>query len=191
MMKEVIFIARYLDRLGYIAGREGNISLRRGELVYIKASGVYLAEATEKDFVKVGLDGKVYGKKRPSIELPMHLTIYKSRNDVSAIIHSHPPYVTALSLLEEDFEPKTEEAKLYLKKGVGFVGSLEPGSMDLAKAVEWQIKKGHDVVVLKGHGLLAVGSTLREAFERTIATERCATALFLTGLAKGKWLRRA
>lgn len=188
MMKDLIAIAKQLDRLGYVAGREGNISVRRGKWIYIKASGIYLAEATEKDFTRVSIDGKVHGDKAPSIELPVHLAVYRTRNDVMALIHSHPPYTVALSLLDDEFELNTEEAKLYLKGGVGFVGSYEPGSMELADAVKRNVELGFDAVVLKGHGLLSLGSNIREAFERTVAVERCAMANFLVGLAKGKWL---
>ncbi len=188
MMKDVIWVARQLDRLGYIAGREGNISIRKGDWIYIKASGVYLAEATEKDFVKVAIDGEVQGDRAPSIELPMHLAVYRARDDVMALVHSHPPYTVALSLLDEEFELSTEEAKLYLKGGVGFVGSYEPGSAELADAVERQVRLGFDAVVLRGHGLLSLGSNIREAFERTVAVERCAMANFLVGLARGRWL---
>lgn len=187
MIEDAVAIARQLYHLGYVAGREGNISIREGKWVYIKASGVYLAEATEKDFVKVSIDGEVCGERRPSIELQMHLAVYRRRDDVMALIHSHPPYTVALSLLNEKFEVITEEAKLYLKSGVGFIGSYEPGSAELANAVGEQVGMGFDAVILKGHGLLSAGSSVREAFERTVAVERCAMVNFLIGLARGKW----
>lgn len=187
MIKDVIAIAKQLDRLGYVAGREGNISIRKGRWIYIKASGIYLAEATERDFVKVDIGGKVQGDKKPSIELPMHLAVYRARDDVMALVHSHPPYTITLSLMDEEFELSTEEAKLYLRGGVGFVGNYEPGSIELANAVERQMKMGFDAVILKGHGLLSVGSNVREAFERTVAVERCAMTNFLLGLAQGRW----
>ena len=186
-MKDVIEVAKRLGRLGYVAGREGNISIRKGRFIYIKVSGVYLDEVTEKDFVKVDIEGKVVGKRRPSIELPMHLSAYRARDDIVAVIHSHPPYTVALSLLDEEFEPVTEEAKLYLKEGVGYVGSYIPGSEELAEAVGKKLKAGYNAVVLRGHGLLSVGSDIREAFERTVAVERCSMASFLLGIARGRW----
>ena len=187
-MRKLIWVCHYLDKLGYVAGSEGNISIRRENEIYIKASGVYLAEAKEGDFVKVDLSGKWEGKKRPSIELPMHLAIYKVRKEVNAIIHSHPPYTTALSVLDIPIELITEEARMYLSDGVRVIGYREPGSQALAKDVENAVKRGVNLLILRGHGVVALGGSIEEALERTIAIERCAHVLYLVNLLKRRVL---
>jgi L-fuculose-phosphate aldolase len=136
LLNKLVAIARYLGELGCVIGREGNISVRRNDEIYIKASGAYLGMAEEGDFVKVNLDGSYSERKEPSVELPMHLAIYRAREDVKAIIHSHPTYLTTLSILDLPIVPLTTESEIYLKGRLGVVGRLPAGSDGLAKAVE-------------------------------------------------------
>lgn len=178
MLSKLVTVARYLGELGYVIGREGNISIRKNGEVYIKASGAYLGMAKEGDFVKVGLDGSYSGRREPSIELPMHLAIYRAREDVKAIIHSHPTYLTTLSILDIPIRPLTAESEIYLKGRLGVVGRLPAGSDELAREVEREVRKGANLVVLRAHGLVALGSDLEEALERTIATERAAHIIY-------------
>jgi len=51
------------------------------------------------DLCIVDLDGKqVSGKRKRSSEILLHLTIMKTRPDVKACVHCHPPHATAFAV---------------------------------------------------------------------------------------------
>ena len=73
----------------------GNISYRDPEtqLVYLTPSAMLYDTIVEDDVVVCKLDGTVVeGTRKPTIETDMHLSIYRNREDVNAIIHTHPIY---------------------------------------------------------------------------------------------------
>ncbi|RME25875.1 MAG: class II aldolase/adducin family protein, partial [Candidatus Zixiibacteriota bacterium] len=85
---------------GFVAGSDGNISARRGaDEMLITVSGANKGMLTPSDLVEVDLSGNIRsGAGRPSSEMAMHLFAYRSRGDVGACVHSHPPFATALAL---------------------------------------------------------------------------------------------
>jgi L-fuculose-phosphate aldolase len=54
-----------------------------------------------EDVCVIDFDGNpLDGKLKPSIEIGMHLGIYKHRSDVSAVIHTHQTYASVFSILQ-------------------------------------------------------------------------------------------
>lgn len=161
--KEIVKIGRILYERGYVVSSFGNISARVGERIVITPSGERKGELEPEDLVIVSKDGEVLeGTKTPSMELFMHLFIYEVRGDVNAIIHAHPPYLTAFSFsMPRECEPYLPELKR--KLGVfGFVSYKPPGSMELAEAAKERVKK-HKILILQKHGVVALGHNLIDA----------------------------
>lgn len=83
----------------------GNISARNPEtgLVYLTPSAMQYNTITEEDVVVCDLDGNiVQGTRKPTIEMGMHLAIYRARQDVNAVIHTHPTYSMVYSCQGKD-----------------------------------------------------------------------------------------
>ena len=88
---------------GLTSGTGGNISFfdRESGLVFITPTTMPYHEITEADIPVFRLDGEAVEKPRePSMELFMHLNIYRSRPDVNAVIHTHSPALIRLAEAE-------------------------------------------------------------------------------------------
>lgn len=176
--------SRYLASEGLVAGREGNISMRVGDFVIIKASGARMLDINPEDFSVLTVGGEFVEGPEPSSEYRMHVEIYRRRGDVSSVVHTHPPYTLALSMAGHELLPVTQEARMYYDR-VCSVGVLKPGSVELALEVAERVEKGCNVVLLREHGLVVVGSSLKEAVDRCVAEERAAQVQYLMLLLRG------
>lgn len=91
----------------------GNFSVRDPQSGYIciTPSGMPYHTLTPEDIVVVDTEGNVIdGKRRPSIETPLHTMVYRKRPDVFGIVHTHSTYLTAWSCLDGGMPCVTSEA---------------------------------------------------------------------------------
>jgi L-fuculose-phosphate aldolase len=177
-----------LKRRGLTSATGGNVSHRIGEDMWISPTGCVMDELREEDWVKVNLDsGQVYSHRfKPSSEVEMHRLIYLARPDTLAIMHSHPPYVIALSLLGIELMPIGSESPLALGERIPLIPYEIPTSPLLARAVA-EFAQGNDVMVLENHGLVTLGRNNREAYNRTELTEEVAKIISIAhSLGKGE-----
>ncbi|MGE4485094.1 MAG: class II aldolase/adducin family protein [Oscillospiraceae bacterium] len=158
----------YWRRLVSAAG--GNISMRCGENVLITASNVSLREVTADGVILCNMDGNVLegnSSLKPSKETRFHLSIYKSRPEVGAVIHAHPCYSTAFSLGGEKLPLNTVSAKLKLID-VPIIQEAPPGSAELAENVRLAVSEDHTdafAYLMRAHGILTMGRTMKESFD--------------------------
>ncbi|HOJ93519.1 MAG TPA: class II aldolase/adducin family protein [Dictyoglomaceae bacterium] len=170
--KELVEIGRKIAEKGLVVGPGGNISERLGDVVYMKASGICFESAKEEDYVGVDLNtGKVVdGRLRPTSEMWMHLECYKVREDVSAVIHTHPVFSIAYAFQGEPLKPFTPDMVALLGSEIPVIEYVVPGGKEFASEVGKVIKNCNGVLV-KNHGLVTVGSNLKEAYYRTLLIE--------------------
>jgi L-fuculose-phosphate aldolase len=180
MKKAVVEIGRRLYNRGMIAGTEGNISVRlEDNRIIITPSGLAKDRLSPEDIVIVDNNGKhLEGGKKASSELLMHLFIYKSRPEITACIHSHPPYATAFAVagvpLAEDILP---EVALFVGN-IPLTYYAPPGTDAVPKSLEPHIETSN-AFLLRNHGLLTIGRTLEEAFNRHETVEHYARIVLL------------
>lgn len=181
-LKEILFYSKLLHKNGFVSSTDGNISIKHSKGFLVTPSGFPKREIKKKDIVKIDEEGNIISGS-PSSEIKMHLKIYKVRKDVSAVIHSHPPFATALSLVDFDFNDiPLSEFFITLQK-VSIIGYKEPTSKELAMEVAKQFKsKETRAVVLKNHGAVTVGRTLREAYYRMESLEHSSKIYFIAKL---------
>ncbi len=163
-------------------GTWGNISVLDSEtnLVYIKPSAMDYHEINLEHVVVVDKKGRIVrGFRKPSIEMPMHLSIYNARKDVGAIVHYHPIYssvlaVTGFSLpgICEDFVQIVGEKVLCAKYAL-------PGSEELAKNAVASLGD-RKAVFLLNHGTLSVGKDMKEAMKVCYVVEKTAHIYILS-----------
>ena len=94
-------VARRLVSSGLVTGTSGNVSARtpKGD-VLITPSGLSYEVMDPESIVLVDLGGEVLkGSLAPSSETPMHTGIYKARQNVEAVVHTHSRYATTLACL--------------------------------------------------------------------------------------------
>jgi L-fuculose-phosphate aldolase len=170
-----------------VTGTTGNASARCGESIAITPSRVRCSEVRPGDLVYVGIrDGAIETPGGvPSLELAVHLAVYRARPDVHAIVHTHSPHATAWSFLEEPLGPPTEEMTYYDAGAVPTAPPAPAGSRLLADGAVGALARGR-AVLLGRHGVLAVGATPREAVDIAEAVEHQAqVAWLLRGAGRG------
>ena len=160
--REIIQWGKLLFERHLISGWGGNLSYRAGkDQLVITGQHAPLGFLTAKDLVRIDATGKPLNvQQRASSETPMHLAIYAA-TDAQAIVHVHPPMVLAFSLAHESFLPVSFEEKYTIGK-VPVIAQDTPTVTKPEKVVEEL--KYHSVVIIKGHGTVAIGKNFQEAF---------------------------
>jgi len=106
--RELAGAARRLPSLGLTQGTSGNLSMRLGDGLLITPSAVEYDGMEPDELVALDLDGTVRSAehgRRPSTEWRLHAAILRTRHDVQAVVHAHPPWATALACLRRDIPP--------------------------------------------------------------------------------------
>lgn len=155
-------------------GTGGNVSVRSGDRFAVSPSGVPYEEVTPDRVPVVGLDGeRLEGDLKPSNETPMHAAIYRAREDVGGIIHTHSPYASTFASLNEAI-PASHYLIAYVGTEIPVAGYEPPGTEALGELAVETMGTDHDAVLLKNHGVMAVGQTGADAFEVALMVEYCA-----------------
>ena len=175
--REIIKWGRYLFERKLISGWGGNISSRvGGGRFLITGQHAPLGFLTPRDLVEINREGRAIKKKQqPSSETPLHLAVYKG-TEARTIIHVHPPAVLAFSLGHRSFVPVSFEEK-YTIGEVPILAQETPTVTETEKVVE-ELRL-HPVIILQGHGTVAVGKDLKEAFLLTDLLEEAVHCQFL------------
>ena len=182
LKNEVARVARLAYARGLVFGIGGNISAKADETILITPEGACLRDMTAKQIVTLDLAGKRIGEPKPSIELPMHLAIYREYSSVKAIVHTHSPFATIWSTLGKPLQSKTVEGRIVLGR-IPVIGYAEPGTTELAKMVCEKLRK-RKAVLLQNHGLVAVGPSLDEAFNIAETVEETAKIEVIAAILK-------
>ena len=160
--REMIQWGKLLFERRLISGWGGNLSCRIGKKHFlISGQHAPLGFLTPRDLVRIDQAGKPLKKnQKASSETPMHMAVYVG-SEARAIVHVHPPLVVAFSLTRDSFVPISFEEK-YTIGEVPIVPQDTPTVTQPEKIVEEL--KYHPVVIIKGHGTVAVGKNFQEAF---------------------------
>jgi len=157
--------AKRAFELGIQHNYGGNISARLGPDRFLtKPTGLGLIDCAISDLVLTDEQGQpLSGYAAPTKEIQVHLALFRARPDIHAIIHYHTPYATAYANAGKALPLPTLHSQRILKK-VPALPRLAEGSQELAEAVV-DAFSDTDVkgILMHTHGLIAVGSTLREA----------------------------
>lgn len=176
-------VGRRLAERGLIAGAEGNIAVRlSADRLLVTPSGRAKGDLVPDDLVEVDPSGRpLRGARRPTTELAMHLAILRTRPDVVAVVHAHPPVATGFALAGESFAagPLPE---LVVKVGpVPLVPYVTPGTTDVGEAVR-PYAAAHDALLLANHGAVTMGRTLDDAHYRMESLEQAARIVLVARL---------
>ncbi|WP_169816622.1 class II aldolase/adducin family protein [Rhodovibrio salinarum] len=160
-----------------VQGPGGNTSLKRDGVMWIKASGTWLADATDSDvMVPVDLDSLIQAVAagedsaerpvehaiaaanrrglRPSIETAVHAVLSHP-----VVLHTHCVATIAVALRQDAAEVVAE---CLGDLGAVFVPYVQPG-LDLAHAIQQRIGPETRLIVLGNHGLVAAGADAADA----------------------------
>jgi len=187
LRERLVKVGREIHTQGFVPGTVGNISARipSTDTILIKPSGVSMGALKPEDLAIVDLQGKqIRGELSLSIETPMHAAIYRTRDTIQGVVHSHAPIATAFGVAGIEILPILIEMFLFIPNGVPIVPFEFPGTKELAGVVKDKIKD-FDAVILENHGIVTVGSTIEDACNLNIMVEECAKTQFTATLLAG------
>jgi len=174
-----------------VGGTGGNLSVRipGTDTVLITPTGISLGDVEPEENILVNLEGEVLESPmdlKGSKETGFHLAAYQLRPDIGAIAHVHPPYSTAYSNKAKPLPLATISARVNLKH-VPWVECFMPGSMELRNCVAEGIKANPGVVciLMKEHGILAMGRDLKHAYYIADLTEDTAMIAYVEATIPG------
>ena len=179
---EMIRVTRLVTQQGLSCSSDGNISARLSEdCLLVTPSGLHKMSMESDDLVIVNLEGETVQAKpglKPTSELKMHIEVYSQRPHVQAVLHAHPPYSTALTLVDASFPTEYLPEVLVALGEVPTAPYATPGTAKLAESIREPIKH-HNTVMLSHHGSLNVGPTLSKTLIDLERLEHAAYTYYL------------
>jgi L-fuculose-phosphate aldolase len=177
LKEEVAWACRILAMGGHTDLTLGHVSVRHpaNGRYYMKRKGLGLDEVTPEDVLTIDFDGKrIDGNGEIHLEAALHTEVYKARSDVRSVVHTHPPYTTALGATTVTLEFVSHDAVLF-PDGLGVFEqtpeliTLPEQGQAVAKALGTR-----RAVLMRNHGVLVVGKDAPWAVLAALTMERAA-----------------
>lgn len=164
-----------MDRYGLIALSGGNVSVRMntGEIL-MTPSGMIYEEMEVDDVIVMDIDGNIIeGKRSPSTDTDSLLYIFKNMTNVNSIIHTHQPYATSIGLIEDELPCCLTTLANATRGSVKVCPYSEVGTIQIG--IDTVDNIGDSLaVILKNHGVVTVGDSLKEALYACVYLEEAA-----------------
>jgi len=185
---------RLAERFGLNEGIDNHLTLLvpgSTDRFLLAPFGLHWSEVRASDFLVLDFTGQVLSGQGPveDTALFIHLPVHRAARHARCVLHTHMPYATALWMLEN---PRLEMA---VQSGLGFYNDIAYDmnynglAFDQAEGERMaRVLGDKSVLMLCNHGVLAVGETVPQAFERLYFLERAAQAQVLA-LSTGRALR--
>jgi ribulose-5-phosphate 4-epimerase/fuculose-1-phosphate aldolase len=158
-----------------------NVPGRPGRF-YLNAFGLHWTEVTASNLIEVSFEGQVLaGKGVPDRSaICIHAPIHRLVPGAECVLHTHMPYCTALSQLEDMTLEMTGQSALYFLDKIaydphynGFADELEEGERMA------NLMGDKPILMMANHGVVVTGKTVAQAYHRLYFLERaCRTQLF-------------
>jgi ribulose-5-phosphate 4-epimerase/fuculose-1-phosphate aldolase len=172
---------RVLGRLDLTNAATGHVSARvpGKDRVLIRARGpdeTGVRYTTADEIVETDFDGKLVDRSRAGLAVPneifIHTEIYKSRPEINAVVHVHPPMVVLFTICDKQllplygaFDPPSaimaiEGIPTYQRSITITTPAL---GQDLVK-----VMRGATICMMRGHGITAAGPSIETASIKAI-----------------------
>lgn len=178
----IVEVGRRLWARGLVGGAEGNVSVRLDGKLIATPSGACKGFLKPDDLVLTDLEGRLLaGAGRPSSELRMHLRIYRSRSDVRAVVHAHPPIATGFAIAGEALDECVVPEVIASLGRVPIVPYGTPSTEELPDRMAPYVAS-HDALLLANHGVVTFASSLTRAIDLMESIEQAARSLLTARL---------
>lgn len=169
-----------MDKYGLIALSGGNVSLRTetGEVI-VTPSGMIYEDMVPEDMLVVDLEGNIIeGNRKASVDTLALLYIFKHRPDINCVIHTHQPYATGLGLVMDEIPCNLTTLANATH------GAVKVAPYSSAASIQMGIEAVEHLgdalaVVLKHHGVIGVGNSLKQALYSVVYLEEAAKTIYV------------
>lgn len=180
LRREICLLNQELPRNGLVAWTSGNVSGRDPDtgLVVIKPSGIRYEALTPANMVVVDLDGKVVeGSYKPSSDTLAHVYIYRRRQDVNGVVHTHSCFATAWAAVGKPIPPVLTAICDEFGGAIPVGGYAKIGGDEIGQEVVRSIGTS-PAILMKNHGVFTVGKDPEAAVKAAVMVEDVARTLF-------------
>jgi ribulose-5-phosphate 4-epimerase/fuculose-1-phosphate aldolase len=123
----------------------------------VTASGLQVIESEEQ----AAADQKLW------INYRIHWPIHQARPDAACVLHLHPTYLSALSMIDDDLG-HAHQGALFLNHRVGYTdrydGAVGGEGMEQGRLLARVLGDDKSAVIMRNHGVVVVGPTVAHAF---------------------------
>lgn len=187
--KQVFDCIMDLVNEGYVQGTGGNVSVRmEGEdIIAVTPSQREYCGMTADEICVVDFDLKPVEDNglKPSMETGMHVSVYKNRNDVGAVVHTHQIYASIFAVINMPIPALFDEVASSIGSIVDVVPYGLSGSPQLMENVISKLGNRANCFLLQNHGALSLGADLFKAKRNAELLEKCAQ-VYYCALSTGK-----
>lgn len=169
---------RQLARSGLLGASQVDISVRvpGGVGALATPPRSIVEELSRDDLLEVTMGGRIVHRRgRVSFSTQMHLAIYRSRENVNAVVHAHAPMATILGICSLPIPPITVDTVPFWDLPRVPLAGLHDSQW--ADTVARGLGSEAPAALLLNHGMIVVGSTLQEAARRALSLEETARIL--------------
>lgn len=159
----------------------GHVSARfpGQEYLHMKSRSLGLEEVQAEDIIVIDLEGgQLAGARKRHSEYPIHTEICKARPEINCVIHTHPPYATALGAAGGELHSIGHEGILFVNIPLFTETTVLIRTHDQGKAVA-SCLGGERAALLQNHGVVVVGQSIEEATVYAILLEKGAIMEYL------------
>jgi ribulose-5-phosphate 4-epimerase/fuculose-1-phosphate aldolase len=154
--------------------------------------GLHWSEVRAKDFLVVSYDGQIIqgsGIAEPTA-FYIHAPLHRARPDAACVLHTHMPFATALTMLEEPRLEMASQTSLMFAGRIAYDRDYHGLAVDDAEGQRLAGLLGRDqcVLFLANHGVIVIGTSVAEAYDRLYFLERACQTQILA-LSTGRRLK--
>ena len=175
---------RLAARFGFNEGIDNHLTMLvpgRSERFYLAPFGLLWSEVKASDLLELDFSGNVVAG-RGLVEdtaLYIHLSMHRLLPAARCVLHTHMPYATALGMLEDPRLAMAGQNALGFHDHIAYV-DYNGLAFDYSEGERLAgALGGKSVLMLRNHGVLVIGGSAAQAFERLYFLERACQSQIL------------
>jgi L-ribulose-5-phosphate 4-epimerase len=179
-LRQIVWEANIaLPKNRLVTATSGNVSGLDEEsgLVLIKPSGYDFDKLKPEHLLVVKINGEVVeGDLSPSVDTATHLYVYRHRNDIKSIVHTHSPYATSFAVLGETIPMCLTTLAMEFGSRIPVSDFAVIGGEEIGKEIVKEIGTC-PAILMRNHGVFTVGNTVHAALKAAIMLEEAAQTM--------------
>jgi ribulose-5-phosphate 4-epimerase/fuculose-1-phosphate aldolase len=150
----------------------------RSDRYYQIPFGMHWSEVTASSFMEVGIDDGLVKSGAGDVERScfcIHAPIHKALPHAKAVFHTHMPYASALTRLEDPRIKEIGQTEVGLSEQIAYDDVYTGPAIDPEEGARLaRVIGDKSILFMANHGISTVGATVAEAYERLYYIERAA-----------------
>ena len=180
LREEIAAVCRRIYEKNFVAASDGNVTTRLDdERILATPSGVSKGDVTPESLLVCDMEGnRISGDRKVTSEVLLHCAVYRERPDLGAVVHTHAPYATAVTVAGVSLEdPVLPEVAVAFGR-IPTADYATPASPEGPEVIR-KLIRDYDALLLDRHGTLTAGRDVWEAYFKLEKVEHAAQVIYL------------